>query len=132
MQTRENQHVRIPSKRRKMLAQHLSRGRGCWVDAERNDTTVIQAVESFRREFFSLGSVVNRRCALQHSPSYHLPEHAFSQRLLRHAPRIECAERTNDVRHSGTFASPRGRDGRMVEDCMNVDHIELPYVRTEP
>src|SRR5690349_13758503 len=110
----------------------FSRSYGCGFDAEWNDAAVIQAGESFGREFFTFRRVMHRGRALQHALAGNLPEQAFAQRLLRHAPRIECAERTNQIWNSLSPASTRRRHRRMIEHCMHVRQIELSNVRVEP
>src|SRR6185503_10152544 len=61
-----------------------------------------------------------------------LPEETLAQRLLRHAPRIERPQRSNNIWNTALLTNMRRRHGRMIEDCMNMGEAKALNVRTEP
>ncbi len=94
-------------------------------DAERDYFAVIQAKQTLQSRASQPRSCNEPRRHDAALPSGDLPEDAFAQRLLRHAPRVERSQRPDDVRNTGFTTNMRSGDRRVIEYRVNVGQTEL-------
>src|SRR5258705_6366256 len=102
------------------------------VYSEWHHDTMTQTERLLGRFLLCMRRVMYRCRITHHSLGRQLPEQRLLQRLLLHAPGIECAQRSDNVRYTMFATRTRCCEGSVVEDGANVHHVEDAYVCFQP
>src|SRR5438128_2393768 len=93
--------------------------------AQGNYPAVVQTERLFGGCLLGLGGVVDGSGRSQHAFARNLPEQKLAPGLLFHTPRIERAQRPDDIRDVMLPASGGRGDARMIENCVNVNYVKI-------
>src|SRR5258705_10789710 len=93
---------------------------------------MIQTERLLGRFLLCMRRVVHHCRVMHYALSRQLPEQRLLQRLLLHAPGIECAQWSDNVRYLMFTTRTRCCDASVIEYGVNVHHVEPAYVCFQP